>query len=137
MTAGKRAPRGEAVALIGALVAYEKWVANLVRPGGSWGGDAHIGHRQLQKLLEIRRTSFPDLKDEATALLLAHAGIAHVLYQQELRALRGTESRPVDDHDRCAALTDRQLMVIEALRRAVASKVSIHSRESRHRRRWY
>lgn len=43
---------------------------------------------------------FRNLKDRALTVLLAHADIAHVLYEQELRELRGSDARRFDEQDR-------------------------------------
>jgi hypothetical protein len=113
-----------------ALDAYAKWVGNLVRPGGSWGGDARIGYAYLQRVLEIRRTSFPHLASAATDLLVTHSEIANLIYAHELRAIHSSSTDRVQECDHGAQAATRQLVAIERLRRAVVPKGSIHARGS-------
>lgn len=78
----------QSVALLTALGGYEKWLVEQERPGVP-GTDSLVAQQELQKVLEIRRDSFAHLTQVASQLLLTHARISELLYERQLRALRG------------------------------------------------
>lgn len=109
----------DAAALLAALALYETWLSNLEGPN-LLGLETSLGQRELQKVLDLRRASFPNLTEEITGLLLAHVRIADAVYGHQLGVLRGT-TRPVDDHELFTALAQTQHSAIERVRRAVAA----------------
>jgi hypothetical protein len=114
-------------ALFSALDAYADWIFELAGPSGFAGGDTSIARNELQKVLDIRSTSFPHVTREATEILVGQSEIANLLYERQLRALSGATSGDVDDRNRCAGLLQRQLAAIELLRRVVAPSESVHA----------
>jgi hypothetical protein len=118
-------------ALLTALDDYANWLSMVAGPPGFRDSDTSVGQGELWKLLEIRRTWFPHLTQETTELLVVHTDITSLLYERQLRAVRGsTSSGDFDDLAGCAGLVRRQLAAIEQLRRAVAPPEFKSSSES-------
>lgn len=114
-------PPPNVVALLSALDAYANWLCNMAGHSGMLGGDTSVGRSELQKVLDIRRASFPHLTQTVIEVLVAHSAFAGLLYERQHRALRGAAPQVFDDQRRCADLEQRQRLAIGLLRLAVAS----------------
>ena len=120
MATETRPPTHVVAALLAALDSYVDWLSGLGGDSGSQAADPSTGQSHLQEVLRIRRESFPRLTHDAAEILVAHTEIAALLYERELRAIRGTTAGSSDELAKCAGLLARQLEAIERLRRAVA-----------------
>jgi len=112
--------------LLSALDAYAQWLSALRERSGFAAGSLSTGQDELQKVLELRRTSCPLLTREATELLVVHTQLANLLYECQLRTVRGCTTANAGELSQCADLVQRQVAAIELLRRAVARESSEH-----------
>ena len=108
-------------ALTAALDTYVAWLSGLCGRAGPGPAVLGTGQRELQKVLDIRRASFPQLASEATEVLLGHAELANLMYERQLQAGRGNGAASSGDFcARCNGLVERQYRAIELFRQAGA-----------------
>jgi hypothetical protein len=112
-------PPAHVAAFFAALDDYIQWLSSLGELQSALARDMSTGQRELQKVLDLRRTSFPALTPEVTEVLVVHTELTGLLYEHQLHGPPKTTAGKLAEHLKCADLVQTQFVLIELLRRHV------------------
>jgi hypothetical protein len=113
-----KAEHKPATALSKALDSYAEWLDCHFAAGTSAAGRSESGSSLLRAIAEIRRHSCPGASDLMTNLLLDHTKLSTLLFEQQLKFVRGQPTQPLTKSEECAKLMQRQSATILAMRSA-------------------
>ena len=110
-----------ATALGKALDSYADWINSQVT-SGSHEADKRSGASLLHAVAEIRRHHCPGASQLMTDLLLVHTTLSTLLFEQQLKFVRGQPTQPLLSSTECVSLVQRQIATIAAMRTTCASQ---------------
>jgi hypothetical protein len=107
-----------ASALSKALDSYAEWLDCHFGSGSDLNDRRESGSSLLRSIAEIRRHSCPGASNLMTNLLLDHTKLSTLLFEQQLKLVRGQPTQPLAKSEECASLMKRQSATILAMRSA-------------------
>jgi len=112
-----KAEHKPATALAKALDSYSDWLdSNFGSGANATRGES--GASLLRAVAEIRRHSCPGSSNLMTNLLLDHTKLSTLLFEQQLKLVRGQPTQPLSKSEECANLMQKQSATILAMRSA-------------------
>jgi hypothetical protein len=120
-----------AVALGKALDSYAEWLNSQVASRSN-EADKRSGASLLHAVAEIRRHHCPGASQLMTDLLLVHTTLSTLLFEQQLKFVRGQPTQPLLSSKECVSLIQRQIATIAAMRTTCVSQrgLCIHTTPS-------
>lgn len=107
-----------AAALGKALDSYAEWLDCRIACGIDEADRGDSGTSLLHSVAEIRRTHCPGAGQFMTDLLLAHTKLSALLFEHQLKLVRGEPTEPLIKSNECISLIQRQIATIAAMRAA-------------------
>lgn len=116
-----------------ALDSYAEWLHRHFALGIDVTDDRESGAQLLRVIAEIRRHSCPGASQLMTNLLLDHTKLSTMLFERQLKLVRGEATAPLLQSQECASLMERQSATIRAMRTActVNRAFCIHTEASK------
>lgn len=115
------AEHSASAALTKALDSYAGWLDCHFASGNS-SVEGHSGASLLHAVAEIRRHSCPGSSDLMTNMLLDHTRLSALLFEHQLKLVRGEPTESLLKSQECIGLVQRQTATILAMRTACTAQ---------------